>query len=180
MVQRILNITTDKLIGILFIPWILLIIIPLTPSYKQLFDSMDVVLLILWIQLGMLFIASYSILIFLNNTVIDSQTNSKVFIVHSIVNYLLCTLWFGLAIFSSANSFPYHFAPLLILVLIISELMRLRVIAKLLVSIEQNKAATFKDYFLTLILLSGLFGVWNIHQRLKSIYKRKTTAANNT
>ena len=179
MIQKLLNKKTDKLIGILFIPCILIGIIPLTPVYNKLIDSIDLIFIIIWIQLGMLFITSFWITDLLN-TIADKRLkiNLRQFWIHSCINYLLITLWLGQIIFPSVRQLTFELFPLLVLVLFISELYRLKIIAKLLVSLELNKKAKFKDYILTMLLISSLYGAWNIHQRIQTINNKKTTAPN--
>lgn len=179
MIEKILHIKTDILIGILFIPWILIGIIPFTPVFNKTIDSIDLVFIIMWLQLGMLFITSYWIMDLLNsNATANLKVSLRYFRLHTIVDYILITFWLGQIIFPSVRQTSYAWFSLLVLALFTSELLRQKTIAKLLVSIELDKKAKFKDYILTIFLISSLYGYWNIHQRIKAINKKKTTSPN--
>lgn len=175
MFSKLLNQSTDKLIAILFTPWLLLAFIPLLPDSFRTEYSLDLFFLILWMQLAMIYTLSYHTLILLNSKSSDKlQASALKFKIHSVLNYLLCTFWLGLIVFPIENITFLASLPFLILILMVSEILRLKTIAKQMVSIELNKVAKLKDYLPTLFLLTSIYGAWNIHQRIKMITQSNT------
>ncbi|MCT4644356.1 MAG: hypothetical protein N4A74_05155 [Carboxylicivirga sp.] len=178
MIKKILKTKTDKLIGILFTPWILVGIMPFTPAYNKTIDSIDLVFIILWIQLGMLYIVSYQIVDFLKSKATNAlKTNTFKFGIQTTISFTFFTLWLVQIIFYEKTNTYSSLVPSIVLLLCISEFIRLRTISKLMVSVELNKEAKFKDYLLTMLLISSLYGAWNIHQRLQAI--NETSVPNN-
>jgi len=178
--NKLINLKTDRIILLLFIPWILLFIVPLTPFYKGVEHAHKLLFLIFLIQIGLVYAFSYLTI----KTLIDSNKrddlkfNLTKFGIHTLINFCIVSYLF-LPIFQ-LEAVKHFIQQILILypILFLSELLRLRSISAYIVSLELNRKAKIKEYVYTFILLTITYGIWDIHTRIKILISDETTAPN--
>jgi amino acid transporter len=172
---------TDRIILLLFIPWILLFIVPFTPFYKGVEHAYKLLFVIVLSQIGLVYTFSYLTIKALkdNNKRPNLKFDLRKFGVHTIINFCIISFWFVPIFRTETIKEPVLLIISLYLILFLSELLRLRNISAYIVSLEQNRKAKFKEYVYTFILLTSIYGIWNIHKRIKNLISNETTVPNN-
>lgn len=179
--NRLINMKTDRIILLLFIPWILLFIVPFAPFYKSVEHAYNLLFVIVLIQIGLVFTFSYLTVKTLKD--LSNTGNLKFslmkFGIHTSINFCIISYLFLPMLQPERIEDFILLTTGLYFIFLLSELVRLRSISAYVVSLEQGRKAKFKEYVYTFILLTSIYGVWNIHTRIKKIISDTTTAPNN-
>jgi len=178
--NKLLNMQTDRIILLLFTPWILLLIVPFTPFYRGIEHAFQLLFVIIIAQIGLIYTLSYlTIKTLKNNNKKDKlKFDLRKFGIHTLINFCIITCWFVPIFHTDTVKNPVLLFMSLYLILFVSELIRIRNISAFIVSLEQERKATFKEYVYTFILLTIICGIWNIHMRIKNLINGKTQTVN--
>ncbi len=171
---------TDRIILLLFAPWIILFVVPIIPFFNEIENTYRLLFIIFLIQIGLLFLFSYMTMKILKEKSTENiiEFNLKKLKNHTIINFCIITCCFSPVILAENFNVSILVILSLYIILLFSELKRLKNISKFIVSVENNRKAEFKEYVYTLFLLTGIFGIWNIHMRIKKMINVDTTAPN--
>ena len=176
--NRLIKMKTDRIILLLFIPWILLFIVPFIPFYKGAEHAHKLFFVILLIQIGLIYTFSYLIIKTLKdyNLRDNVKFNLTKFRIHTLINFCIIIYLF-LPVFYPAEIKAYILQiTILYPVLFVSGLLRFMSISAYIVSLEQNRKAKFKEYVYTFILLIFIYGIWDIHKRIRNLISDEKTA----
>jgi len=171
MIEWILGQKANRFVYFFYSPWLLMLLFPLTPFYG---DRTKVFLLVFWIfylqlMLYYAFIIGISKRLVLMDQGRFTQTSLSRFLVHSWFNILLLSLFFFIV--SISVLIEINISSLL-LVFSISEIVRLKTIAKLIVGLENERKVKFSEYLSTFYLvLNPVLGLWDLHKRLNVLIK---------
>lgn len=178
--NKLINMKTDKIILLLFAPWIILFLVPIIPFFNGTENTHRLLFIIFLMQIGMIFSFSYITMKSLKQKNLENviEFNLRKLKNHTILNFCIVTSCFLPIILPEKFNVSVLILLSLYLILLFSELNRLKNISKFIVSLENNKKAEFKEYVYTFFLLTSMFGIWNIHMRIKNLINVDTTAPN--
>ena len=171
MIEWILGQKANRFVYFFYSPWLLMLLFPLTPFYG---DRTKVFLPILWIFfLQLMLYYAFTIGVSKRLILMDqgrfTQTSLLKFSVHSWMNILLLSLFFFIV--SISVLIEINISSLL-LVFSISEIVRLKTIAKLIVGLENERKVKFSEYLSTFYLvINPVLGLWDLHKRLNVLMK---------
>jgi hypothetical protein len=173
---------TNRLIYLFFSPWLLILISPLVRlPIGNIRNAIMLLAFILWIQ-GCLFF----FLTFVLGKKLIVQEDGKynciknlTYLIHCLIDFLLFSMAIWMWIFAQINLISDNVKLPVFLIVLIAEIFRAKAFSKLIVSLELERETKLKDYVSTLyLLINPMSGIWNIHQRVKSLIKPEKSDSN--